>query len=140
MKGVRDATVDRDIVSAKFVKDVKVSGGHVSFTVEQAIHGAATRQQVGEQAGAAGKDLAPIDDVVKALGSLANEKNLQNPAGLNELYSTAVQKFKALEFEIRKRVDTTNGQLFLSGSEDVPPSFKSLIEEYYRTLAKKGGK
>jgi len=93
-----------------------------------------------QQAGVANKDLAPIDDVVKALGAMSNEKNLQNPTGLNELYSTAVQKFKALEFEIRKRVDTTNGQLFLSGSEDVPPSFKSLIEEYYRALAKKGGK
>src|ERR687889_689166 len=52
LKGVRDATVDRDIVSAKFVKDVKIDGGRVSFTVEQAIHGASTRQQVGEQSGA----------------------------------------------------------------------------------------
>ena len=63
LKGVRDATVDRDIVSAKFVKDVKVSGGHVSFTVEQAIHGAATRQQVGEQAGAAVKGVPGVSSV-----------------------------------------------------------------------------
>ena len=79
-----------------------------------------------------------IDDVVKALQQLGNEKNLQNPTGLQELYATAVQKFKVLEFEIRKRVDT-NQQLYLSGSEDVPPAFKNLIEEYYRQLVKKGG-
>src|SRR4030095_11014403 len=93
-----------------------------------------------QQAGVPPKDLTAVDDVVKALQQLGNEKNLQNPTGLNELYQTAVQKFKVLEFEIRKRVDTSNDQLFLSGSETVPPAFKSLIEEYYKALAKKGGK
>ena len=97
------------------------------------------KQQL-QQAGVPPKDLAPVDDVVKALRDLSNEKNLKNPAGLNELYQTAVQKFKALEFEIRKRVDTTNEQMFLSGSEDLPPAFRALIEEYSRALNKKGGK
>jgi ATP-binding protein involved in chromosome partitioning len=63
LKSVRDATVDRDIVTAKFVKDLNISGGHVSFTVEQAIHGAATRQQVGEQAGAVVKRLPGVSSV-----------------------------------------------------------------------------
>ena len=63
LKTVRDDTVDRDIVSAKFVQDLKISGGHVSFTVEQAIHGAATRQQVGEQAGAAVKRVPGVSSV-----------------------------------------------------------------------------
>jgi ATP-binding protein involved in chromosome partitioning len=63
LKSVRDATVDRDIVSAKFVKDVAIAGAHVSFTVEQAIHGAASRQQVGEQAGAAVKRLPGVSTV-----------------------------------------------------------------------------
>jgi ATP-binding protein involved in chromosome partitioning len=63
LKGVRDATVERDIVSAKFVKDLKIEGGRVSFTVEQAIHGASSRQQVGEQAGAAVKRLPGVSSV-----------------------------------------------------------------------------
>jgi len=92
-----------------------------------------------QQAGVAPKDLAPVDDVVKALRDLTNEKNLQNPKGLQDLYTTAVEKFKVLEFEIRKRVDTTNEQLFLSGSDDVPPAFRTLIEQYYRSLNKKPG-
>ena len=100
---------------------------------------AAVGQQL-RQAGVNQKDLTPVDDVVKALRAMSDEKNLKNPAGLQELYQTAVQKFKALEFEIRKRVDTSNEQLFLSGSEEVPASFRTLIEEYYRTLSKKGGK
>ena len=92
------------------------------------------------RSGVAPKDLAPVDDVVKALRALGDEKKLQNPSGLQELYQTALDRFKVLEFEIRKRVDTSNEQLFLSGSEDVPPSFKALIEAYYRALSKKGGK
>jgi hypothetical protein len=93
-----------------------------------------------QQAGVGGRDLAPVDEVVKALRALGNEQNLLKPGSLPELYSAAVERFKALEFEIRKRVDTTNDQLFLGGSEDVPASFRSLIEEYYRALAKKGGR
>jgi len=86
------------------------------------------------------KDLTPVDDVIKALQQLGNEKNLQNPKGVQELYANAVDKFKMLEFEIRKRVDT-NQQVLLSGTEDVPPAYKALIEEYSRALAKakKGG-
>ena len=53
LRTVRDPLVDRDIVAAKFVKDLKVDAGRVSFTVEQAVFGASTRQQVGEDAGAA---------------------------------------------------------------------------------------
>ena len=90
-----------------------------------------------QRAGVQAKDFKPVDDVIKALQNMTNEKNLQNPKGLQDLYSTAVEKFKMLEFEMRKRVDTTNEQLFLSGSDDVPPAFRSLIEQYYRSLNKK---
>ena len=41
---------------------------------------------------------------------------------------------------MRKKVDTTNEQLFLSGSDEVPPKYKELIQEYHRALSKKGGK
>ena len=63
LKTVRDTSVDRDIVTAKFIKNLKIDGGHVSFTVEQAIHGAASRQQVGEEAGAAVKRVPGVSTV-----------------------------------------------------------------------------
>jgi hypothetical protein len=112
----------------------------IANQARQLANDAAEAGRALRQAGVSQRDLQPVDDVVKALRALSDEKNLQNPAGLQELYQTAFQRFKALEFEIRKRVDTTNDQLFLSGSEEVPASFRTLIEEYYRTLAKKGGK
>src|SRR5262245_16917835 len=63
LKSVRDPIVDRDIVSAKYVKDVKIDGGRVSFAVEQAIYGASTRQQVGDAAGAVVAKLPGVSSV-----------------------------------------------------------------------------
>jgi len=63
LRGVTDRSVNRDIVSAKFVRDVKIDGGRVSFTVEQALHGAAARQEVGESAGAAVKKIPGVASV-----------------------------------------------------------------------------
>jgi ATP-binding protein involved in chromosome partitioning len=60
---VTDPSVARDIVSAKLVRDLKIDGGHVSFTVEQAYHGAASRKDVGEQAGAAVKRIPGVSSV-----------------------------------------------------------------------------
>lgn len=63
LRTVKDPSVDRDIVAAKFVRDVRIDGGRVSFSVEQAFHGSSTRQQVGEQAGAAVKRLPGVSAV-----------------------------------------------------------------------------
>jgi ATP-binding protein involved in chromosome partitioning len=63
LRTVRDPLVERDIVAAKFVKDVKIDGGHVAFTVEQAVYGASTRKEVGEAAGAAVGKVAGVSKV-----------------------------------------------------------------------------
>jgi ATP-binding protein involved in chromosome partitioning len=63
LRTVRDPLVDRDIVSAKFVKDLQIAGGRVAFTVEQAVFGASTRQAVGEAAGAAVGRLSGVSKV-----------------------------------------------------------------------------
>jgi len=54
--------VDRDVVAAKYVKDLKIDGGRVAFTLEQAVYGASTRTQVGEDAGTA---VAKVSGVTK---------------------------------------------------------------------------
>jgi ATP-binding protein involved in chromosome partitioning len=63
LRGLIDPSVARDVVSAKFVRDLKIDGGRVSFTIEQAYHGASSRQQVGEQAGAVVKGLPGVASV-----------------------------------------------------------------------------
>jgi hypothetical protein len=90
-------------------------------------------------AGATRQDLQAIDEVTRTLRSMAPGMASSNPKGLAELSATALDKLKKLEFDLRKRVDTTNDQLYLSGSEDIPAPYKGLASEYYRRLSKKGG-
>ena len=53
LRTVQDPDFGKDIVTLKQVKDLRIDGGRVSFTVEQALFGSHWRQQVGESAGAA---------------------------------------------------------------------------------------
>ncbi len=53
LRTVRDPLVERDVVAAKFIKDLAIDGSRVSLTIEQGVFGASTRKQVGEDAGAA---------------------------------------------------------------------------------------
>jgi hypothetical protein len=94
-------------------------------------------QQALQQSGGTREDLRAVDEIVKTLRQMTPDQMKQNPKGLSELSATALEKLKKLEFDLRKRVDTTNDQLFLSGSDDVPATFQALISEYYRQLSKK---
>jgi hypothetical protein len=87
-----------------------------------------------------GKDLQSVDEVVKALRAMDSDKLGENPLGLQQLYATALDKMKKLEYDLRKRTDTANDQLYISGSEDIPKLWESIIQQYYRNLSKKGGK
>ena len=63
LRTVRDPLVDRDVVAAKYVKDLKIDGGRVAFTLEQAVYGASTRARVGEDAGAAVSKVPGVSNV-----------------------------------------------------------------------------
>jgi hypothetical protein len=95
-----------------------------------------------QSAGMTGKDLTSVDEVVKALRALDTDKTTSDPLGMQALMATALDKMKKLEYDLRKRADTANEQLYISGSEDIPKAWEAIINEYYRTIGKgkKGGK
>lgn len=101
-------------------------------------------RQMLQQAGANGKDLAAVDDIVKLLKQMDGASQATDPRGLQQLASTALERLTKFEWDLRKRVDTSNDALFLAGSDEVPASYKDLIEQYSRALSKKkaggGGK
>ncbi len=63
----------------------------------------------------------------------------KNTTGLQELSAAALDQMKKLEFDLRKRTDTTSDSLFLSGSEDVPPRYRDMVNEDTRELSRKSG-
>ena len=84
-------------------------------------------------------DVRAVDDLIRSLRDLERGQAYDNLTNLQELQSAALTRAQQLELNLRQRLDTGNDQLFLSGSEDVPPQFRSLIEDYYRRLSRKAG-
>ncbi len=87
--------------------------------------------------------LQSVDEIAKLLRGMDSDRAAGDPQGLQQLAATALDKLTKFEWDLRKRVDTSNDALYVPGSEDVPSNYKDLIEQYYRALSKKksgGGK
>ena len=60
------------------------------------------------------------------------------PRGLAQLVGQVVQGLKSAEFALRREMEGPDREkLFLSGSQDLPPGWQALVEEYYRSLSRK---
>jgi len=97
LRAVRDPLVDRDIVSAKFIKDLKIDGGRVSFTVEQAVFGASSRTQVGEEAGAVvarvpGVSKVDVTMTARVRPAVINDLSKQPVAGVKNVVAVGAGK------------------------------------------------
>jgi len=63
LKVVRDPDLQRDIVSLGFIKDLKIDGGQVSFTIELTTPACPVKDQMRDQAVAAVRAVPGISDV-----------------------------------------------------------------------------
>ena len=63
LKAVRDPDLNRDIVSLKFIKNLKIDGGRVAFSIELTTPACPVKEQMREQARAAVSALAGVTDV-----------------------------------------------------------------------------
>lgn len=88
------------------------------------------------QSGGTQQDLRNVDEVIKALQALKGDGVNANPSGLQELSAAALDKMKKLEFDLRKRTDTTSDDMFLSGADEAPTKYRPLVDEYFRALSK----
>jgi ATP-binding protein involved in chromosome partitioning len=63
LRVVRDPELQRDLVALKFVKDLRIDDGRVSFTIERAMPGGASRDLIRDQARAAVAQLPGVTAV-----------------------------------------------------------------------------
>jgi hypothetical protein len=75
--------------------------------------------------------------VLRDLRALDNDRIYVDPKGLEQLQAAAIDKLKRFEFTLRRKAESGNDSLSLSGSDQVPDGFRQAIEEYYRSLAKR---
>ena len=97
LRTVKDPDFDKDIVTLKQVKDLRIDGGRVSFTVEQIVFGSPWRQQVGEQAGAAAKRVPGVSSVdvtmtAKVRPAVISDMSKQPVAGVRNIVAVGAGK------------------------------------------------
>ena len=75
--------------------------------------------------------------LAKRLGSIGTDRNFKDPLGLADLTRAVSEDIKMLEYVLRREAEGDRPALQLSGSEELPPGYRAMVEEYYRTLARK---
>jgi hypothetical protein len=79
-------------------------------------------------------DPRELDEIVNALRRLQDERVYQNVEELARLQAFVADSLKRFEFGLRRQLDANTGAIVLSGSDEVPESFRKLVEQYYRSL------
>jgi uncharacterized protein DUF4175 len=97
------------------------------------------------EADALGRDLGAgergnLQEALRAMRKLDEEGIYREPRSLAQLVASIVEDLKSAEFAIRRDLEGPNREkLTLSGTQEVPPGWQSLVEEYYRSLSKERG-
>ena len=86
-------------------------------------------------------DAKDLDEILDGLRQLDDEQaSTRIPEALARLESSVTDNIKRFEYTLRRRLDANANQVFLSGTDDVPEQYRKLVEQYYRSLSKGGGK
>jgi hypothetical protein len=83
----------------------------------------------------------PVEDlagVINGLRKLENE-SLKNRDEIDRMQQKIIEGLKGFEFGLRSKLagETDKEKLYLSGSDQVPPAYRKIVEEYYRSLSSK---
>ncbi|MDZ7780996.1 MAG: DUF4175 family protein [Gemmatimonadota bacterium] len=98
-------------------------------------------RDVRERLEEAGRSTEDLQSVLDAMERLAQEGAYDDPTQVAQLQAEALEALKRLEFGLRREVEgETPQRATLGGSDDVPDGYRALVEEYYRTLAREGGR
>ena len=77
-----------------------------------------------------------LEDVIRQLQQLDDSRVYQDAEEIMRLQTFVLDELKRFEYRLRREVDVENEDLFLASSDEVPPGFRDLIEEYYRALSR----
>ncbi len=87
---------------------------------------------------ASGRSTADLERLIARLRALESEKAFQNPGDLSKLRSAVVEGFKEFEFALRREFGDADGDRpTLGGGDEVPAGYRELVNEYFRSLARR---
>ncbi len=95
----------------------------------------AEAERLQESLEAQGIDAGELEAIIERLGRLESSRAWGDPRGLAELQAEVIQGLKEFEYVLRRQLGGGERELLLTGSDDVPPGYRELVEEYYKALA-----
>ena len=87
-----------------------------------------------------GVDPKVLDEVLRNLKALDDDRVYQDAATLERLQSAVAEGMKRFEFSLRRQAESKGSEVFLSGADDVPEQYRKLVEQYYKSLSKGSAK
>ena len=121
-----------------------MSGGE-SFTVEEARQLSRelrarreAAQELRRSLAGTGVDTRDLDRAIARLGALDGAAVLGDEKALQRLRAGMIEAMQAFEFALRRKIGTaeTSGPV-LGGGEGVPAQYREMVNEYFKSLAKK---
>ena len=87
-----------------------------------------------------GVGIEELDGVIRAMRELDDRRVYDDMEEVIRLQTQILEGVKRFEFGLRRAAGEGDAErLLLSGSDEVPPGFRQLIEEYYRSLSRSPG-
>ena len=80
-------------------------------------------------------DLKDLDAILRVLGQLEDEQVSKTVAELERFQTFVTEHIKRFEYLLRRQVNENNAEVLLSGVDEVPESFRAMVEQYYRSLS-----
>ena len=83
-----------------------------------------------------GVDTRELDQAIENLRQLEQGRGFGDPKGLEQLQSSVIEGLKTFEFGLARKLGLgTEGRPALGARASVPPEYRAMVEEYYRSLA-----
>jgi hypothetical protein len=81
-------------------------------------------------------DPKELDAILRGLRALDDDRVYRDVAELQRLQTMVTEGLKRFEFALRRRAAADGNETVLTGADEVPEEFRTLVEQYYRSLAK----
>jgi hypothetical protein len=81
-------------------------------------------------------DPKEIDAMLRNLRQLSDDRFYKDAEELARLQTQVSDSAKRIEYDLRRKLEGKDGQMVLSGSDEVPEQFRKVVEQYYRSLSR----
>ena len=83
-----------------------------------------------------GVNTEDLDRAIAELGRMDDQRVYADWEELEHIQAAIVERMKEFEFDLRQTLEgEQTRKLFLSGSGEVPPAYREMVERYYRELS-----